>query len=114
MYKNMYIYIRNVAGSVLLCECPKLLHSFPVHGDLLSTGMWCGSTRTPWEHWTGAQTVPGSTLAVPQCCARAQKALNSSNAVMEAAVPPVPLHVLAHFVFRLVKNASFSTKKNDS
>lgn len=52
-----------------------------------------------------------ATLAVPQCSARAQKALNFSNAVMEAALPPVPLHVLVHFVFRLLRDASFFTKK---
>lgn len=40
----VYIYIRYVVDIVLLCECT----------DLLSRGMWCGSTRTPWEHWTGA------------------------------------------------------------
>lgn len=53
-----------------------------------------------------------ATLAVPQCCARAQKALNFSNAVMEAAAaPPVPLDVLAHFVFRLLRDASFFHQK---
>lgn len=49
-----------------------------------------------------------ATLAVPQCCARAQKALNFSNAVVEAAVP---LNVLVHFVFRLLRDASFFHQK---
>lgn len=39
--------------------------------------------------------------------ARAQKAQNLSNAVLEAAAPPVPLDVLALFVFRLLRHASF-------
>lgn len=52
-----------------------------------------------------------ATLAVPQCCARAQKALNFSNAVVEAAAPPVPLHILVHFVFTLLRDASLFTKK---
>lgn len=56
-----------------------------------------------------------ATLAVPQCCAKAQKALNLSNAVMEAAAaPPVPLDVLVHFVFRLLRDASFFPPKSDS
>lgn len=43
-----------------------------------------------------------ATLAVPQ------KALNFSNAVVEAAVP---LNVLVHFVFRLLRDASFLHQK---
>lgn len=33
--------------------------------------------------------------------------LELSNAVMEAAAPSVPLDVLVHFVFRLLRDASF-------
>lgn len=97
MYKNMciYIYIRYVAGTVLL-------HSFPVHGDLLSRGR---GVAAPGHLGSIGQEhkLAVATLAVPQCCARAQKALNFSNAVMEAAAPPVPLHILcSHFLEMLL------------
>lgn len=48
-----------------------------VCGDLLSRGTWCGSTRTPWEHWMGATAVSGHLgLATVLCqdTGRAQKA----------------------------------------
>lgn len=40
------------------CAAVGLLCSFRVPGDLLSRGTWCGSTRTPWEPWTGCQWPP--------------------------------------------------------
>lgn len=54
---------------------------------------------------------PGHATVLCQGTGRAQKALNFSNAVMEAAAPPVPLNVLVHFVFRLLRDASFFHQK---
>lgn len=100
-------YIRYVVDIVLLCECTDLLHSFCVRG--VAAPGHLGSIG--WE----PQTVSGH-LGHARCCARAQdtgraqKALNFSNAVMEAAAPPVPLHVLVHFVFTFLRDAVFPPK----
>lgn len=74
---HIYIYIRYVVDIVLLCECTSLLLWFRVRGDLLSRGTWCGSTRTPWEHWMGATAVGGHLGHATVLCqgtGRAQKA----------------------------------------
>lgn len=80
------------------------------------------SVSVVWQHQDTLGALDGShrlsvaTWAMPQCCARAQdtgraqKALNFSNAVMEAAAPPVPLDVLVHFVFTFLRDAVFPPK----